>query len=221
MSRRVRRWGLSGAFALVVLGVLAWSLRAPDEAQADGFDFYVLALSWSPTWCELEGDPRARQCRDDADFGFVVHGLWPQFERDYPEFCDHPISYVPDSLVRDVIDLIPSAGLIGHQWRKHGTCSGLSPEAYFEMTRRAARIVSIPPALENIDSPVNADPNAIETAFRTANPGLPADGIAVTCDEGRLDEVRVCLTRELEFRRCVEVDRAACRADSVIIPPTD
>ncbi|MCB1968558.1 MAG: ribonuclease, partial [Candidatus Accumulibacter sp.] len=53
-----------------------------------GFDFYVLALSWSPAYCLIEGDrANKQQCAEERDLGFVVHGLWPQFESGYPEFC--------------------------------------------------------------------------------------------------------------------------------------
>jgi len=56
--------------------------------QAGKFDYYVLSLSWSPTWCALEGDASgAEQCDPAKDRGWVLHGLWPQYDRGWPEFC--------------------------------------------------------------------------------------------------------------------------------------
>jgi ribonuclease T2 len=46
---------------------------------------------------------------------------------------------VPSQLGRDYLDLLPSMGLIGHQWRKHGSCSGLTQRDYFDVTRAARR----------------------------------------------------------------------------------
>ena len=51
------------------------------------FDYYVLALSWSPSFCETAtGNARRQQC-GARPFSFVVHGLWPQYERGFPESC--------------------------------------------------------------------------------------------------------------------------------------
>ena len=53
----------------------------PGGASAAGdFDFYVFSLSWSPGFCDTGGAEKARdQCRAGAALGFVVHGLWPQY----------------------------------------------------------------------------------------------------------------------------------------------
>ena len=71
--------------AALVLTVLPLAARAEGERAGD-FDYWVRALSWSPNWCALEGDARdAEQC--EADFGWVVHGLWPQYETGWPSYC--------------------------------------------------------------------------------------------------------------------------------------
>ncbi|EEX90586.1 ribonuclease T2 [Brucella ceti M644/93/1] len=102
-----------------------------DGGRPGDFDFYVLSLSWSPSYCASQG-PRAnqQQCGVRRPFGFVVHGLWPQNERGYPANCQVDNmrsrgSYVPRRIISSLSDIIPSAGLIAHQWRKHGSCSGL------------------------------------------------------------------------------------------------
>ena len=186
-----------------------------------GFDFYVLSLSWSPTWCEEnDGGGKTQQCRRGNDYGFIVHGLWPQNDRGYPEFCPTRESdRVPDGLGRSVLDIIPSMGLIGHQWRKHGSCSGLSQKDYFAVTRAAWERIRIPEGLEPARSGMRISPDGIEQAFISANPGLERKGIAVTCAGGQLEEVRICMTPDLTFRSCPEVDRAACRAKSIEQPP--
>src|SRR5690606_775520 len=74
---------------LLVSPAEAQRSRAPAEPRAGVFDYYSLVLSWSPTYCasakSTEGEP---QCRRDArPYAFVLHGLWPQYERGYPEYC--------------------------------------------------------------------------------------------------------------------------------------
>ena len=186
-----------------------------------GFDFYVLSLSWSPTWCaENDSGGRTQQCRRGEDNGFIVHGLWPQNERGYPEYCSTRESdRVPESLGRTVLDIIPSMGLIGHQWRKHGSCSGLGQKDYFAVTRAAFERIRIPAELEEQRGGRRLAPEAVEKAFIAANSGLSAGGIAVTCAGGQLEEVRICMNADLSFRSCPAVDRAACRARTIEQPP--
>lgn len=195
--------------------------KAPEAARrGTGFDFYVLSLAWSPTYCEEEGTQASRrQCASGRGFAFIVHGLWPQFERGYPEFCASPEpERVPDALVAEALDIIPSAGLVGHQWRKHGTCTGLDQEAYLQATREAFGRIAIPHALSSANAARQVDPTAVESAFIEANRGLTPSAIAVTCADGRLDEVRICMTKELAFRSCPEVDQRSCRAGKVAVP---
>lgn len=195
---------------------------ASNVPQGRGFDFYVLALSWSPTFCNSEAAGRNReQCGEDKDFGWVVHGLWPQNESGWPENC--PTSEgdrVPQRIGRSVIDIMPSMGLIGHQWRKHGSCSGLAMSDYFSLVRQAYDTIRIPDELSDVDSQSRTSPQAVEAAFIRSNPGLPRSAVAVTCDRERIDEVRICLDRSLGFRACPEVDSRSCRRSEITIPPT-
>lgn len=111
----------------------------------NGFDFYVLSLSWSPSYCEAEGpDADRQQCRSGRRYAFVVHGLWPQFERGFPQDCDTDEKQVDDVASRSLYDLMPSAGLIGHEWREHGACSRLSQTDYFQVLRMAREKIVIP-----------------------------------------------------------------------------
>lgn len=198
-------------------GETGTAARTGAAPVGKGFDFYVLSLSWSPTWCaENDAAGRTEQCRKGGDHGFIVHGLWPQHEHGYPEFCPtRQPDRVPDALGRSVMDIIPSMGLVGHQWRKHGSCSGLTQKDYFAVTRAARERVTIPESLARPRGGGRLSPQAVEKAFVAANPGLVPEGIAVACEAGRLAEVRLCLTPKLSFRPCPEVDRAGCRAANV------
>lgn len=211
------------ATSLLVLGTLNGSALAAGKtgAPAGNFDFYVLSLSWSPSWCAThpEGQKTA-QCDPTKDYGFIVHGLWPQNESGYPEFCATRLpDRVPANMGRDYLDIIPSMGLIGHEWRKHGTCSGLSQMDYFKTIRTAYGKIAIPPAFAKMDQGRSADPASIEKAFLAANPGMSSKGIAVSCSSHRLQEIRICLTKDLQFRECAEVDADACPLKSIDIPP--
>nr|WP_230980359.1 ribonuclease [Oryzicola mucosus] len=186
----------------------------------DGFDFYVLSLSWSPSYCEAEGkDANRQQCEGGRPYAFVVHGLWPQFERGYPENCDTVEGDIGQAVLRGLYDIMPSAGLIRHQWRKHGSCSGLEQDDYFRVLRKARDKITIPPEYERVDRHISISPGAAEAAFLKANPGMPRDGVAVTCDRRYLREVRICMTKDLDYRACPEVDARACRAAHVFMPP--
>jgi ribonuclease T2 len=211
-DRTVRR------FLVSVVALFAIISAASSEDAAGDFDFYVLALSWSPTYCAIESSPDESQCGIERH-GFIVHGLWPQYERGYPEYCRSSMSdRVSSSATGAIYDIMPSIGLIRYQWRKHGICAGLSQADYFTLTRLAFEKISIPDEYAAPDRVLTRNPAAIEAAFISANRGLSPRGIAVTCDKGHLDEVRICLTKDLEFRACPEVDRSGCRASRIAVP---
>lgn len=193
---------------------------APPVVEGTGFDFYVLSLSWSPSYCAIEGeDANRQQCGSGRPYAFVVHGLWPQFEDGYPEFCRARQDRVPDGLVARMLDLMPSAGLIGHQWRKHGTCTGLSQEDYFAVVRAARERVDIPDRFIMPAAHETVTPEEVERSFVARNPLIPHDGIAVTCSRRHLREVRICMDRGLGFRSCAAVDRQSCRSGRIDMPP--
>lgn len=209
---------VAGLLAAALLFICA-SAQAQD--RPGDFDFYVLALSWSPSYCAAEGTREGDvQCTSRRPYAFVVHGLWPQYEKGFPEFCERRAPRVPQRLIDNMLDLMPSPRLVIHQWRKHGTCSGEAANGYFETLREARAAVTIPPQFVSVDSWRMVSPGKVESAFREANAGLSRDAVAVTCDGRHLREVRICMTRDLEFRPCPEIDRRACRADRVAMPPS-
>lgn len=211
-----------GLFLAAALGVA----QAQDRRQnAPGeFDFYVLALSWSPSFCQAAqernngGRSQQMQC-GGRPYAFVVHGLWPQYERGFPDYCQRPSPRLDRNIMTSMLDLMPAPGLIFNEWDKHGTCSGLGARGYFEAVRKARAGVKIPEEYLDLATAKTVSPAAIEEAFIKVNPGLSQSAIAVTCDRTRLSEVRICLSKDLQFRACEETDRRACRRDQVVMPP--
>lgn len=216
----------AGAGALLLALALTGGAVAQDRRQsAPGeFDFYVLALSWSPSFCEQASErgsnTRSQQQCSGRPYSFVVHGLWPQYERGFPDYCRRPAPRLDRRIMTSMLDLMPAPGLIFSQWDKHGTCSGLEPRAYFETIRKARAGVKIPPEFLEVEAPKTITPAAIEEAFVKVNPGLSPSAISVSCDRARLSEIRICLSKDLQFRACEEIDRRACRRDQVVMPPT-
>ncbi|MDQ0348345.1 ribonuclease T2 [Ancylobacter vacuolatus] len=207
---------------LALAALLLWPAMAlaQQKGEPGRFDHYVLALSWSPSYCESMGDrAEPAQCAGTRPFAFVAHGLWPQHKRGWPENCVAPAPFVPEPVLRGMLDIMPSRRLVLHQWRKHGTCDGADAAAYFAKVRRAYERVTIPEGFRRLDDYRMVSPGEVEDAFRAANPGLAPDMIAVACDGRRLTEVRICMDRALGFTPCEEVDRRACRAGRVVMPP--
>ena len=188
-------------FLLMLL--LSAGLARADGEPAGEFDYYVLSLSWSPTWCAIEGDRRGSpQCDADRNFGWVLHGIWPQFERGWPSFCRTSERNPSRAETAAMADVMGTSGNAWHQWNKHGRCSGLSPDDYYSLAREAfARIVR-PDVFRKLEVPVRLPASVVEAAFLEDNPELTADGITITCKAGRIQEARICLTRSLEPRDC-------------------
>jgi len=186
------------------------------------FDFYVLALSWSPSFCEASaerGKSGRSQVQCERPYSFVVHGLWPQYERGFPEYCQRPSPRLDRNIMTSMLDLMPAPGLIFNEWDKHGTCSGLAARVYFESVRKARAAVKIPEEFLQLSEQKTIAPADLEAAFIKANPGLSSSAISVTCSSRRLSEVRICLSKDMQFRACEELDRRACRRDDVVMPP--
>jgi ribonuclease T2 len=214
----------AGLLGLALTAMAGSAATAQDKRQnAPGeFDFYVLSLSWSPSFCEAASE-RGNSSRGvqtqcaGRPFSFVVHGLWPQYERGFPNYCQRPSPRLDRNVMASMLDLMPAPGLIYNEWDKHGTCSGMGARAYFETIRKARAAVKIPPEYLELSSAKAVAPLEIEEAssrpIRASN-----SAFAVICDSKRLSEVRICMTKDLQFRACEEIDRRACRRDKVVMP---
>lgn len=199
-----------------------------DQHVAGQFDYYSLVLSWSPTHCSSpEGADDDLQCnrRDGKRYAFVLHGLWPQYTRGWPQDCRLPRRpFVPDTIIDGMLDIMPSRGLVIHEYRKHGTCSGLDPQSYFTLSRQLFKTVKVPEEYINPYETQFVSPQALRRAFAAANPGLPQQSIAVVCGRGnraRLREVRLCFSKEGKPIACGtnEDERKLCQATEIAVPP--
>lgn len=209
--------GVAAALLLVLSpAALAHHPRHVLAGAAPGqFDYYLLTLSWSPSYCLVHPADRY-QCQGRG-FGFVLHGLWPQFDAGgYPQACavEAELDRAAEAVGRT---LYPSPVLMRHEWQRHGTCSGLSPVEYFRTADRALAAAHIPAPFAAPRTDQQLSPPQILAAFRAANPGLPANSMTVTCSRGELSEVRLCLTRQLTPRACGRGVRDSCPPVPVLI----
>jgi ribonuclease T2 len=186
-----------------LLAALLLSASAAKADVAGEFDYYVMALSWTPNWCELEGDKRGEaRCARGGGHGWSLHGLWPQHERGWPDYCRSRERDPSRAMTAAMDDIMGSAGLAWHQWKKHGRCSGLSARAYYDLSRKAYTSVQMPEVFEKLDRAVQLPARVVEEAFLDANPGLRPEMVTVTCRRDDIQEVRICLTKDLSPRSC-------------------
>ena len=205
--------------ACVLLALFAISHAVAGGKKAGEFDYYVLSLGWSPSWCALTGDARKDdQCDARHEFGFTLHGLWPQYEKGWPSFCPTVERTPSRQMTREMADIMGSDGLAWHQWDKHGRCSGLNAQQYYATSRAAYGAIKRPDVFRRLLKPLTLPATVVEAAFLEANPNLSADMITVTCQRGFFQEVRICLTRDLEPRTC-GADAIRDCSQRVIFPP--
>jgi len=207
----------AGLMALALAFAAPWSARAEGERAGD-FDYYVMALSWSANWCALEGDARRDpQCDAGRGLTFTLHGLWPQYEAGWPSYCRTGEGDPSRGETAAMADIMGGAGLAFHQWKKHGRCSGLSARAYYALMRNAYARVKIPAVFATINTDQKVPAEVIEGAFVEANPGLARDQVTITCRDGHIQEVRLCLTPDLAPRRCGDDVIRDCRATDAVL----
>jgi ribonuclease T2 len=206
------------ALTFAVHGLVLGSAAAQRMPQSEpgNFDYYMLSLSWSPSFCETAAGAASPQQCGRRPYAFVVHGLWPQYERGFPEACQVPPPRLDRRIVDSMLDLMPAPALIFHEWDAHGTCSGLPQRDYFDTVRQARAAVTIPPQYADPQMPLTVTPGEVVDNFVKANDGLTPADIQIDCDRTRLREVRICMTRDLKFRACT--GRPACRSRTLVMP---
>ena len=200
---------------LIAAGVLLGANRHRQRQQQSGqpgvFDYYVLSLSWSPEFCH--GHPSKPECAS-GKFGFVVHGLWPQYENGYPENCSTAAGPSDPS---GMADIMPDPSLVAHEWTTHGTCSGLDADAYFKLVRQAYESVKTPARLTSPSTMFSITPQELKNEFVTSNPRLKPEDLAISCGNNYLTGVSACLNKQLQPRACEGL--RDCRANVIKVPP--
>jgi ribonuclease T2 len=183
-----------------------------SQGKPGVFDYYLLTLSWSPEFCHSPAHADKPEC--SAHYGFVVHGLWPQYAQGYPENCSNAPGLTNPS---EMADIMPDAGLVAHEWATHGTCSGLDPESYFKLLRKAFQSVKVPERLAGPQHPFSITPQEIKREFAEVNPGVSADDMTVSCGNNYLTAVSICMGKDLKATACQNL--RDCRANIVKVPP--
>lgn len=218
---------------VIITVCLSGLLALPAAAQRNGkhvagrFDYYQLVLSWSPTHCETNSRGRNdTQCgpRRSRPYAFVLHGLWPQYERGYPESCrTRSRPFVPNHVIDSMMDIMPSRGLIIHEYKKHGTCSGYTPADYYKASRLLYNRITIPKRYRQPEAAQFVRPGELANDFLDANPKLKPGMLHVVCRRGRgnqLREVRICFDKKGRFRECgADSARHRCKRDKMYVPP--
>jgi ribonuclease T2 len=203
--------------ALLFSGTLS-AARKKKAATPQSFDYYLLTLSWAPDFCAQTNSKNPAECGPGRKVGFVVHGLWPQGETGRgPQNCGG--SPVSQSIVQTMLNYIPTASLIQHEWQSHGTCTGLSAADYFALVRKARDSVKIPGDFQAPTQAVTESPAQIEAAFAAANPNFPKQALRTSCSGGTLlQEVRVCFNKDLSPRAC-SGSAGECPAPAIQVLP--
>jgi ribonuclease T2 len=219
MRRLSVLWAL---IALTIFSVGMSDAREPRNGTQRGdsvagvFDYYLLTLSWSPTFCLTHRENE--QCSGKG-YGFVLHGLWPQYANGgWPQSCSARAPLSPAERARG-LTLFVTQKLLEHEWTKHGTCSGLGASGYLDTADKAVGAVRIPEQLQPFSTTIYFEAQEIARLFRQSNPGIPANGIAIICNGPELAEVRVCMGKDLAFGACGKGVRNQCRSGEIRVPP--
>jgi ribonuclease T2 len=213
---------------VAVFLIFAQASQAVPIATSDGpvsgkiqtYDFFILALSWSPTYCASSAKRgETPQCRNPANNGFVVHGLWPQARDGARLRCQSDRSEFSKALFERALEVFPDLRLAQNQWQRHGHCFGYPADAYLELTARAKSKIAIPDNLRSINTALSLDPDVIRSGFIAANSGLARDSISVSCRKSILVEVLLCLKSDLSgFESCPQVTKRSCPAAMISVP---
>jgi ribonuclease T2 len=195
------------------------SKKRPAQS-AGSFSYYLLVLSYAPDFCaEPGGNKTPQECGAGRHIGFVVHGLWPQNDTGQgPENCG-PASPVSKAIVDATLAYIPTQSLIQHEWKSHGTCSGLDAASYFALVRKARDSVTVPNDLNQPGQQLQLSQNDVESKMAAANASYPMDAFRVSCyNDNDLQEVRICLNKDLSPRACT-ASASHCSASTVTLLP--
>jgi ribonuclease T2 len=212
------RGRVNGRVAILVLALVVAAAgyskhhhsKAATQGTPGAFDYYVLALSWSPEFCYSH--PDKPECRS-GHHGFVAHGLWPQYVDGYPEHCSTAPGLLNPS---EMADIMPDAWLVDHEWTTHGTCSGLDAEAYFQLLRRAFTSIKVPDRFRAPRENFSLPPQEVKREFVQANPRFTTEELTVSCGNNYLTAVSFCMSKDLKPTACTNL--RDCRANVIRVP---
>ena len=216
-------------FILFNLLIIVFTLSCPvcggsaSRNDSGDFDFYVLAMSWSPDFCAGWGGKDSEQCGPGENPGFVLHGLWPQYQKCFPQNCSSV--HLPSQLKREFPGLFPNDRLYDHEWRRHGTCSGLLPQEYLALAKALKQAAPLPPRYRHLREPLRTTTVALKKEFKAVDANLPDNGMAVFCSgSGRfLKEVFLCYDRQGKPTACsyeiLSKSTRSCRQPDFLIRP--
>lgn len=229
MSKRNRRASFTTMMTLVLLAAaLAFafvpeyfkkvqtSAQTSTGASLNG-DF-TLAVSWQPAFCETL--PKLPECRAQKEgrfdaTHFTLHGLWPnprsnvycgvskadqRLDKDR-RWKDLPALALSKSTRSTLTEVMPGvvSNLHRHEWIKHGTCSGVSAQAYYDASLALMEVLNTSNvqilAADNIGQQLTA--RDIRAAFDQAFGAGSGEHVEVDClDDGRrqlIGELRIGL----------------------------
>jgi ribonuclease T2 len=216
MSRMTVSRLIAGVALLLALFSTSPAARAQQPGEPGVFDYYLLNLSWEPEFCHSRRNANSEECQTGGR-GFIVHGLWPQFTRGYPERCSDVEGLADPS---SMLDLMPDRRLVRHEWTTHGTCSGLSAADYFAKLRQAYSSIRIPEQLKQPGRGFSITPDDLKQAFVAVNPGLRGEDIGVSCGHNYLTAIEICLDKtSLRPASCGTI--RDCHANIIRVTPVE
>ena len=212
------------AFSMLLFHfVLTGGIASSQEIKSPPgqFDYYVLNLSWAPEFCHtletLSPAERAEKGSEECatPHTSVLPGLWPQnFDGTYPASCaERPGPVHPERN----LDMTPSLPLLKHEWAKHGTCTTLSPEAFFATARQVYSSVEFPQTFKRLDHEIMLRPDEILDMFYKANPSFPEGSFVLSCGHNYLTAIEACFSKEGKPIACQNL--RSCRANVVKVTP--
>ena len=165
---------------------------------------YTLAVSWSPEFCRTrEGDSgQARQCSGRSGrFGFVLHGLWPDGARGWPQWCSTDARPTGPEIATQLCRS-PSARLVARQWAKHGACMTQSPRTYYRVSAILYDGLRWPD-FDRLSRKPDLTAGEVRDWFAAANRGWPSGAVGIKLNaRGWLEELRLCYDRRFMPARC-------------------
>lgn len=234
---RVFAWAGSLVAALALAGPS--QARQPAGRQGE-FDYFLLSLSVAPSFCALSPANQAKsECRTLTEDDFrrtplTLHGLWPNRAgvsvNLQPHDCDGGPFAMSSPVQQDLRRYMPAGpGLARYEWRKHGTCSGLSSEDYFATMARLGRQANdtVGPTMEDRHMLGHSVRIAdLLEAVSAQDPAL-AKAIVVDCRNPRgggeavIEEIRLVLSKDFRPMPAADVglgQNSGCPRGAGLVP---